>query len=176
MEPIARPVWTPKKVANDASIRAISMATRPNSSGLPPAAAVTLHPEPADVQLLERRQQLERKRVLDPVLVDDRRDLRLHERAHLLHDRQFLGGQVLSELVEVAVRRRQWLSVPCPVRSCALVSMVLLRSWLCPRSGWCVWFHQVIIRQRPLSPSPRLGSVANIRRFLTVRVQRRPRR
>ena len=57
------------------------------------------------LQFLEGRQQLERKRIVGPVLVDDRLDLGLHVRAHLLDDRLFLGGQVVRELVEVAVRR-----------------------------------------------------------------------
>src|SRR3954463_15498828 len=36
MEPIARPLWTPKKVAIDESNRDISIATNPKSSALPP--------------------------------------------------------------------------------------------------------------------------------------------
>ena len=72
-------------------------------------AAVALEAQAADAQLLERRQQLERKRIVGPVLVDDRLDLGLHVGAHLLDDRLFLGGQDVRELVEVAVRRGNWL-------------------------------------------------------------------
>ena len=86
---MARPLCTPKKVQNEASTRANSIATKPNSFG---AAGGRADAEAADVQLLER-QQLERKRILGPVLVDDRLDLGLHVGAHLLDDRLFLGGQ-----------------------------------------------------------------------------------
>src|ERR1700689_3676040 len=37
IEPIANPLWTPKKVANEQSTRAISIATNPASNVLPPA-------------------------------------------------------------------------------------------------------------------------------------------
>src|SRR5690349_21174968 len=37
IEPIARPLCTPKKVQMDGSVRASSMATKPNSFWLPPA-------------------------------------------------------------------------------------------------------------------------------------------
>src|SRR5689334_639796 len=37
MEPMASPLWTPKNVQKDASTRANSMATKPNSFWLPPA-------------------------------------------------------------------------------------------------------------------------------------------
>ena len=72
-------------------------------------AAIALVSQAAEAQLLERRQQLERKRIVGPVLVDDRLDLGLHVRAHLLDDRLFLGGQDVHELVEVAVRRGELL-------------------------------------------------------------------
>src|SRR5260221_3029380 len=36
MEPIVRPLWTPKKVAIEESKRDISIATKPKSSSLPP--------------------------------------------------------------------------------------------------------------------------------------------
>ncbi|MGB8937050.1 MAG: hypothetical protein WCC17_18335 [Candidatus Nitrosopolaris sp.] len=49
--------WTPKNVAIEASVRAISIATRPVSSRLPP-----LHPKTSDIQVLESRKQLERER------------------------------------------------------------------------------------------------------------------
>ena len=71
----------------------ISMASRPISMSLARCAAVAMHAEAADVELLERRDQLEREGIFDPVLVDDRRDLGLHEVAHLLEDRSFLGAQ-----------------------------------------------------------------------------------
>jgi hypothetical protein len=36
MEPIARMLWAPKKVQNEESTRAISIATKPKSFWLPP--------------------------------------------------------------------------------------------------------------------------------------------
>src|SRR4029077_17755840 len=66
-------------------------------------AAITLEAEPADSELLERWQQFERKRVIGPVLVDDRLDLGLHVGPHLLDDRCLLGGEKLDQLIEVAV-------------------------------------------------------------------------
>ncbi len=47
-------------------------------------AAVALQANAADVQFTERGQQLEREGVFGPVLCDDWRDLRLHERADQL--------------------------------------------------------------------------------------------
>ena len=75
------------------------------------AVAVPPMPRPPMSSSFRRLDQLERERVLDPIFVDDRRDLGLHEVAHLLEDRTFLGAQRLLDLVEVAVRRRQLL--PC---------------------------------------------------------------
>ena len=72
-------------------------------------AAIALDSRGRRAQFLERRQQLERKRIVGPVLVDDRLDLGLHVGAHLLDDRLFLGGQDVRELVEVAVRRGELL-------------------------------------------------------------------
>jgi hypothetical protein len=69
-------------------------------------ATIALKAETADAELLERRQQLERKRVIRPVLVDDRLDLGVHIRPHLLHDGELIGVQKLDELIEVAVRHR----------------------------------------------------------------------
>jgi hypothetical protein len=70
MEFIARPLWTPQKVANEASIRAISMENQADEQRASARAAVALHAETGDVQLLERREQIERKRILGPVLPD----------------------------------------------------------------------------------------------------------
>src|SRR5208282_2509124 len=72
---------------------------------------VALHSKPANAQLLHRRQQLEGKGVVHPVLRDDGRDLGLDERAHPLHRRELFSAQSFIDLVEVAVRRRQrlWL-------------------------------------------------------------------
>jgi len=67
-------------------------------------ATVTLIAEPADADFLERRQQLERKRVIGPVLVDDRLDLGLHIGPHLCDDRFLLGCEQFDQLIEVAVR------------------------------------------------------------------------
>src|SRR5439155_12450706 len=75
-------------------------------------AAITLEADAADAEFLDRRQQFKRKRVLDPVLRDDRGDLCFHESAHLFHNGQFLCRQSLSELVKVTVRRRQRLGWP----------------------------------------------------------------
>ena len=47
------------------------------------SAAVALKSKAADVEFLESRQQFKREGVFSPVLVNDRRDLGLHERAHL---------------------------------------------------------------------------------------------
>src|SRR5258705_7780805 len=37
IEPIASPIWTPRKVENEGSIRAASIWTNPNNARLPPA-------------------------------------------------------------------------------------------------------------------------------------------
>src|SRR6202012_5970418 len=47
-------------------------------------AAIALEAESAEAELLERGQQLEGKRVVGPILVDDRLDLGLHVGPHLL--------------------------------------------------------------------------------------------
>jgi hypothetical protein len=73
----------------------------------PASAAIAFIAQPSDLQFLEGRQQLERKRIFGPIFVDDRLDLALHVCPHLLDDRLFVDGQDIRELVEVAVRRRQ---------------------------------------------------------------------
>ena len=98
-------------------------------------APVSLHPQSAEIQLLDRREQLEWECILDPVLVDDRCDLGLHERTHLFQKRAFLGVQGVSELIEVAVRSRQRLgAVPFRSRPSVFTGastvMVSPRSWL----------------------------------------------
>src|SRR5258708_23249265 len=60
-------------------------------------AAVTLVAEPADTQFLVRRQQLERKTVIGPVLLDDRLDLGLHIGPPLRYDRFLLGREQLDQ-------------------------------------------------------------------------------
>jgi hypothetical protein len=72
-------------------------------------AAVALKAEPAEAELLERRQQFERKRVVGPILVDDRLDLGLHIGPHLRDERFLLGREKLDQLIEVAVRYGHWL-------------------------------------------------------------------
>ena len=67
-------------------------------------AAVALKAEPADAELLERGQQLEWKRIVGPILVDDRLDVGFQIGPNLFHQRHFVGGQNLRELIEVAVR------------------------------------------------------------------------
>src|SRR5258706_12215134 len=47
------------------------------------SAAVAFQASAADVEFLNGRQQFERKCVFDPILRDDRRNLRLHECPHL---------------------------------------------------------------------------------------------
>src|SRR5258705_9257297 len=91
-----------------------------------PAAAVTLDRNAADVQLLERGQQLEGKGVLEPVLPDDRRDLGLGELPDLFQDVLFFSAQCRPDVVEVAVRRRQRLALPG----------VLVICWSCCCCGW----------------------------------------
>ena len=68
-----------------------------------PGAAVAFVAQAAELQFLEGWQQLERERILGPVLVDDRLDLGLHVGANLPDDRPFIGGQHVHELVEVAM-------------------------------------------------------------------------
>src|ERR1700736_2633295 len=75
-------------------------------------AAITLIAQATELQLLERRQKLEWKRIVRPVLVDDRLDSGVHVGAHLLDQPHFLGGQDLRELVEIAVRRGKRLRLP----------------------------------------------------------------
>src|SRR3954454_13608849 len=69
-------------------------------------AAVPLDPHAADVQLLERRQQLEGKGVLLPVLPDNGRNFGVGDPAYPLEDFLLLRAQRCSEIVEVAVRGR----------------------------------------------------------------------
>src|SRR4029077_10345615 len=66
-----------------------------------------MHTNAADIEFLNRGQQLKWERVLDPILRDDGLDLGFHERAHLLQDRQLIGGQSLCELVEVRIGLRK---------------------------------------------------------------------
>src|SRR5260370_33653787 len=47
IEPITRPLWTPKHVAQDQSTHAISIATKPARSVLPPAHPYPSYPRPA---------------------------------------------------------------------------------------------------------------------------------
>src|SRR6202040_1886375 len=47
IEPIPKPLCTPKNVAQEQSMRAISMATKPASSVLPPAHPYPSYPRPA---------------------------------------------------------------------------------------------------------------------------------
>src|SRR5207248_6018964 len=65
----------------------------------------------ADAQFLDRRQELEWKSVLHPILGDHGRDPGFHERADSLDDRELLGRQGLAQFVEVRIRRRQWFRV-----------------------------------------------------------------
>jgi hypothetical protein len=58
------------------------MATKPKKLLASASAAVSLKAKSVDVRLLQRGQQLERKGVVGPVLVNDRCDFMLHEHAH----------------------------------------------------------------------------------------------
>ena len=69
-------------------------------------------PRPPMFSSLKGRQQLERERVFDPVLVDDRRDLGLHELAHLLEDRPFLGAQASRRVGRSRCSAPEAVSVP----------------------------------------------------------------
>src|ERR1700738_4785543 len=96
------------------------------------SAAIAFKAKAADIQLLERWQQFEWKGIVGPILVDHRRNVGLHEGAHLLHKRPFLGGQGVRDRVEVAVRRRQWLS---------LFGVLSRRCGCCRHLGSpCCWF------------------------------------
>jgi hypothetical protein len=80
-----------KNVANETSVRAIYIAIRPLSSAPPSSGTIPLHPKTAEIRVLESRKQLKRERIFDPILVNDRCDLALRERAHLTQRREFLG-------------------------------------------------------------------------------------
>src|SRR5882672_5103971 len=69
-------------------------------------AAIALKAEPADAEVLERWQQFERKRVIGPVLVDDRLDLGLHICPNLMDERSLLRGEKVDQLIEIAVGYR----------------------------------------------------------------------
>ena len=83
MDSIARPFWTPKKVAIEEFDPRHLHPDQADQQLASAGASVSLDAEAAEVQLLERGKQLERKGILGPVLGDDRRDLGLHEHAHL---------------------------------------------------------------------------------------------
>ena len=93
------------------------------------SAPVSLHPHSAEIQLLDRREQLEWECILDPVLVDDRCDLGLHERAHLFQKprvprRSRCQRAHRSRCLEPAAA-----SAPCPFVRVRRSSPVLPRSW-----------------------------------------------
>ena len=73
------------------------------------SAAIAVHCDAADVELLYARQQFKGKGIFYPVLRDDGSNLVFHERAYLFHDRQFVGRQGLCEFVKVTIGRRQLL-------------------------------------------------------------------
>src|SRR5262249_62338253 len=64
---------------------------------------------PPVLDSLPGRKTFTRTGVFPPFLRDNGPALRLDDRAHLFHNRQFLGRQGLGEFVEVTIRRRQWL-------------------------------------------------------------------
>ena len=109
MDPIARPLWTPKNVAIDASTARHLHCNQPKQECASTPAAVAVHGNAADVELLYARQQFKGKGIIDPVLRDDGSNLVFHERAYLFHNRQFVGGQGFREFVKVTIRRRQLL-------------------------------------------------------------------
>src|SRR5580704_17688944 len=67
-------------------------------------AAVALIAQVAELQFLEGRQELERKRVIGPILVDDRLDLGVHVGAYLPDDGDLVSSQDIHKLIEIAVR------------------------------------------------------------------------
>ena len=83
-----------------------------DQQGASARAAVAMHAETGDAQLLVRGEQLERERVLDPVFVDDRLDLRLHVGAHLLDDRPFLVGEQVQRIERSRRSAAEAVSVP----------------------------------------------------------------
>ena len=74
-------------------------------------AAIALVTQTTELQFLEGRQQFKRKRIVGPVLVDDRLDLGLHVGSHFLDDRLLFRRQDVDELIKVAVRHRQRLGL-----------------------------------------------------------------
>ena len=74
-------------------------------------ASIALQAEPADVELFERGEQLEGEGVVSPVLLNDRRNLRLHECADFSYGCQFVGVKGFGEVVKVTVWRRQGLGL-----------------------------------------------------------------
>jgi len=132
---MASPLCTPKNVAIDASTRAISIATKPLSSGLPPRQSVTLESDTADVQLGELRQQFKRKGVFNPVLVDDGRDFFLQKPRNWFNVASSSGFSSSVTLVKVAIWSRELLGLPkflcgrlhcCTCRAMGLL-LVLIR-------------------------------------------------
>ena len=94
---------TPRKVENEGSIRADSIWTKPNKRQASAGAAISLHGQAADAELLYFRQQVERKLIFHPIVGDNRRDFGFHELAHAFNDREFFRRQRFVEIVEVAV-------------------------------------------------------------------------
>jgi hypothetical protein len=70
------------------------------------SASIALKAEPADIQLFKWGEQFEGKGIFGPVLVNDRRNLGLHECADLFHERELFDVQGFGEFVKVAIRRR----------------------------------------------------------------------
>jgi hypothetical protein len=107
MLPIARPEWTPKNVANDASTRASSIETNELSRRLAAGALGPLVAETDDVERRELRDQLVRELAARPVVRDDGRDLPLGEVADAADERAVVVGEQVLVAVEVAAEQRQ---------------------------------------------------------------------
>src|SRR5205807_3130402 len=75
------------------------------SAGTP----VAFHANATDAEFLYGRQQIKGEGISHPVVRDDRRNLRFHELAYALDERQLLRGQRLVEIVKITIRRWQWL-------------------------------------------------------------------
>src|SRR5262249_19856553 len=102
----------------------------------PAGGAIAPITDPGDVELAQLRHGLERKLRPRPAILDDRRDLALHEIAHASDDRALLRVEDVNDLVEVTVHGRRSVSaLPCRCRHSARHGILpaLLSLW---QSDW----------------------------------------
>ena len=120
---MARPLWTPKKVAIDESTRHISIAARPNKSALPPRQPYPCIPSPPRFSSLIAGSSSNGNESSIQYLLMIGATLVSMNVAHLFQSaRRSSAPEGLSELVKVAVRCRQ-------------------RLWCRALSPACVGFH-----------------------------------